>query len=60
MGSYDEDLFDNPFFVAVHKQYTELFNQAIAKKALVRDLTVLCWFGLRQFLINPIDCSYVN
>ncbi|XP_025115777.1 ankyrin repeat domain-containing protein 27-like isoform X1 [Pomacea canaliculata] len=42
MGSYDEDLFDNPFFVAVHKQYTELFNQAIAKKALVRDLSVLC------------------
>lgn len=42
MGSYDEDLFDNPFFVAVHKQYTELFNQAIAKKALVRDLTVVC------------------
>ena len=36
MANYDEDLYENPFFLTIHKQFTALFNKAIAEKALVR------------------------
>ncbi|KAL8590034.1 hypothetical protein ACOMHN_007059 [Nucella lapillus] len=35
MANYDEDLYDNPFFLTIHKQFTALFNKAVAEKALV-------------------------
>ncbi|XP_076470280.1 ankyrin repeat domain-containing protein 27-like isoform X2 [Babylonia areolata] len=35
MASYDEDLYENPFFLTIHKQFTALFNKAVAEKALV-------------------------
>ena len=36
MANYDEDLYDNPFFLTIHKQFVTLFNNAVAEKALVR------------------------
>ena len=36
MANYDEDLYDNPFFLTIHKQFATLFNNAVAEKALVR------------------------
>ena len=36
MANYDEDLYDNPFFLTIHKQFAALFNNAVAEKALVR------------------------
>lgn len=35
MANYDEDLYENPFFLTVHRQFTALFNKAVAEKALV-------------------------
>ncbi|KAK7115490.1 ankyrin repeat domain-containing protein 27-like [Littorina saxatilis] len=35
MANYDEDLYENPFFLTIHKQFTALFNKAVAEKALV-------------------------
>ncbi|KAH3770578.1 hypothetical protein DPMN_171867 [Dreissena polymorpha] len=49
MSRYDEDLYDNPFYTALEKNYHLLLDQALSRIALETKYTVL-----RQKLL--VDC----
>ena len=38
MSRYDEDLYDNPFFVQFEKQHKTLFDKASSQRWIVRHL----------------------
>ena len=56
MANYDEDLYDNPFFLTIHKQFATLFNNAVAEKALVR----LCCLYILSVHAECVDICIIS